>query len=46
MKYKVLRMLASSRRYANTKHGERVIIRTLTAMFAVLLIDVFLFIVG
>jgi hypothetical protein len=46
MKYKVLRALAASRRYANTKRGEKVIIRTLTEMFAVLLIDVFLFIVG
>lgn len=46
MKYRVLRMLAAFRKYANTEHGERVIVRTLTAMSVVLLVDVFLIIVG
>ena len=46
MKYKVLRMLAAFKKYANTEHGEGVIVRTLTAMSVILLVDVFLFIVG
>ena len=46
MKYKVLRVLVASRRYANTEHGEKVIVRTLTAMSFVLLVDVCLLILG
>ena len=46
MKYKVLRALVVSRRYANTERGEKVIVRTLTAMSFVLFVDVCLLIFG
>lgn len=46
MKYKVLRMLVASRRYANTEHGEKVIVRTLTTITAIGIVDMVLFIIG
>lgn len=44
MKY--LRTLVRFRRYANTKKGEKVVVRTLTVLSCVLLADVLLLIVG
>ena len=46
MKYKVLRMLATSRRYANTEKGEKVIVRILTTITAIGIVDMVLFIIG
>ena len=46
MKYKVLRKLMSFRKYANTERGEKIIVRTLTSMSVILVVDIALLIVG
>ena len=46
MKYKVLRLLVTSRRFANTEKGERVIVRTLTTMTIIAIADVLLLVFG
>lgn len=46
MKIKIFRALLRSRAYANTAQGERVFIRTLTTLTAILFADVLLLAVG
>ena len=46
MKYKVLRTLAAFRKYANTERCEKIIVRTLTSMSVILVVDIALLIVG
>lgn len=46
MKYKVLRKLVALRKYANTERGEKIIVRTLTNMSVILIVDIALLIVG
>lgn len=46
MKMKYLRTMVRFRNYSRTKRGERVIVRTLSIMSAVLILDVSLLIVG
>lgn len=46
MKYKVLRLLVTSRRFANTEKGERVIVRALTTMTIIAIADVLLLVFG
>lgn len=46
MKIKYLRTLVRFRKYANTRKGEKVVVRTLTVLSCVLLVDVSLLIIG
>lgn len=46
MRTKVLRLLVTAKRYANTEKGEKVIVRTLTTVSALLVVDIVLFVVG
>ena len=46
MKYRLLRKLVLARRWANTEVGERRIVRTLTTLSVVLIIDIVLLIIG
>ena len=46
MKYKVLRKLVAFKKYTNTERGEKIIVRTLTSMSIILVVDIALLIVG
>ena len=46
MKRYILYALAKTRRYANTPKGERVVIRTLSTLFGVLVFNVTLLLIG
>lgn len=46
MKIKYLRTLVRFRKYANTRKGEKVVMRTLTVLSCVLLVNVSLLIIG
>lgn len=46
LKIKILRRLVAFREYANTENGERVIVRTLTVMSALFIVDLTLLVVG
>ena len=46
MKTKMLRLLVSAKRYANSEKGEKVIVRTLTTITAIGIVDVVLFVIG
>jgi len=46
MRYKVLRKLVAFRRFANTERGEKIIVRVLTVIAAILVADVALLVVG
>lgn len=46
MKRKVFYMLAKMRRYANTEKGERVIVRSLSVLSGVCVLDVVVLLIG
>lgn len=46
MKRRFLYALAKMRRYANTPKGERVVVRTLTVLSGVCVLDVVVFLIG
>lgn len=46
MKYRLLRKLALARSWANTEKGERRIVRTLTTLSVILIVDMVLLIIG
>lgn len=46
MKYKVLRLLVSFRKYANTEKGEQTIVRVLTSALVVLIVCSVLLVFG
>ena len=46
MKRRILCALAKMRRYANTPKGERVIVRTLSVLSGVLVLDVVVLLIG
>ena len=46
MKQKVLRKLATARQWANTEHGERMIVKTLTALMYIGIADIVILAIG